>query len=124
MEVEEGRCSVRPHTVMSMPSASLAHCALRTIACYIVGGGGHLLDQAGANVLKLVLQLDRLGDRHAILCDLWPPIRLLNHDVAALETEMEGGRMKYMIGDGESCRAVLLAWRVASNAGSPHPHAR
>jgi hypothetical protein len=53
-----------------------------------VGGlGGDFLDHLRAHVLELVLQLDLLGDRHAVLGDGGGAERALEHDVAALRAE-------------------------------------
>lgn len=56
----------------------------RTVAGHVVGGVGHLLDERGAQVLELALELYVFGHRHAVLGDLRPAIRLLNHHIAAL----------------------------------------
>ena len=53
-----------------------------------VGGlGGDFLHHLRAHVLELVLQLDLLGDRHAVLGDGRGAERALEHDVAALGAE-------------------------------------
>jgi hypothetical protein len=59
------------------------------VARHVVGGRRHLLDQAGAHVLKLVAQLDRPGHRYTILCDLGAAVRLLDHHVAALGAQRD-----------------------------------
>ena len=50
-----------------------------------VGGlGRDLVHHLRAHVLELVLELDLLGDRDAVLGDARGAVRLLEHDVAAL----------------------------------------
>ena len=62
----------------------------RTVAVVVpspamsAGLGGDLVDHLGAHVLELVLELDFLRDRHAVLGDARRAERLLDDDVAAL----------------------------------------
>jgi len=66
-----------------------------------VGGlGGNLLDHLRAHVLELVLELDFLGDRHAVLGDGGSTEAALEHDIAALGTEGDLDRI------GEDVHAV------------------
>ena len=51
----------------------------------LVGVVGHILHQLGTDVLVLVLQVDALSHRHAVLGDLRAAPRLLNDDGATLE---------------------------------------
>lgn len=54
------------------------------VAGLLVGVVGHVLHQLGADVLVLVLQVDALGHRHAVLGDLGAAPALLDDDVATL----------------------------------------
>ena len=56
----------------------------RTVAGDVVGGVGNLLDKGRAQVLELALELDALGNRHAVLRDFRAAVRLLDDHVAAL----------------------------------------
>ena len=59
-----------------------------------VGGlGSDFLDHLRAHVLELVLQLDFLGDRHAVLGDGRGAEAALEHDVAALGAERDLDRV-------------------------------
>jgi len=55
----------------------------------VVGLGGGLLEQLGAHVLEWVLQLDLLGDGHAVIGDRGWAELLVEHHVAALGTERD-----------------------------------
>jgi hypothetical protein len=55
----------------------------------VVGLLGDLLDQLGADVLVGVLELDLLGDGHAVVGDRGGAPLLLEHDVAALRAERD-----------------------------------
>ena len=62
----------------------------------LVGGlRGDLAHHLRAHVLELVLELDLLGDGHAVLGDAWCAERLVEHDVAALGAE----RHAYRVGE-------------------------
>ena len=50
----------------------------------VVGLLGDLLDQLGADALVGILELDLLGDRHAVVGDGGGAPLLVQHDVAAL----------------------------------------
>ena len=55
-----------------------------------VGGlGGDLAHHLRAHVLELVLELDLLRDRHAVLGDARRAERLVEHDIAALRAERD-----------------------------------
>ena len=53
----------------------------------VVGLLGDFLDQLGADLLVRVLELDLLGDGHAVVGDRGGAPLLLQHDVAALRAE-------------------------------------
>src|SRR6266436_5958092 len=59
----------------------------------------------GAHVLELVLKLDFLGDRHAVLGDARRAKRLVQHDIAALGPE----RHSHRIGENIDAAQHLLA---------------
>jgi hypothetical protein len=55
----------------------------------VVGLRGHFAHHLGAHVLELVVQLDFLGDRHAVLGDARRAEALVDHDVAALGAQRD-----------------------------------
>ena len=57
------------------------------VAGDVVGLGGGLLQQLGAHVLRTVLELDLLGDGHAVVGDGRGAELLVERDVAALGAE-------------------------------------
>ena len=57
------------------------------VASDIIGLGGDFAHHLGAHVLELVLKLDFLRDRHAVLGGARRAEGLVDHDVAALGTE-------------------------------------
>mmetsp|Transcript_4375 Transcript_4375/g.10447 ORF Transcript_4375/g.10447 Transcript_4375/m.10447 type:complete len:332 (+) Transcript_4375:816-1811(+) len=59
----------------------------RSVAGNVVGLAGDALDELGAHVLELVLEVDRLGDRDAVLGDLGGAVGLGDDGVAALGAE-------------------------------------
>ncbi len=69
----------------------------------VVGLLGDFLDQLGADLLVRVLELDLLGDRHAVVGDRGGAPLLLEHDVAALRAERDAD------GVGELVHARLEA---------------
>ena len=66
------------------------------VACDVVRLLGDFLDQLSADLLVRVLQLDLLGDGHAIVGDRGGAPLLLEDDVAALGTQ----RHLYRVGEG------------------------
>jgi hypothetical protein len=76
------------------------------VAGRVVGLGGHFAHHLGAHVLELVLELDLLGDRHAVLGRARRAERLLDDDVAALGTE------RHLHGVGENVDAAQHACRA------------
>src|SRR5262249_30568405 len=59
----------------------------RAVPGYVVGLLGYFLDQLGADLLPRVLELDLLGDGHAIVGDRGGSPLLLEHHIAALGAE-------------------------------------
>jgi hypothetical protein len=59
----------------------------RPVTGHVGGLGSDLSDHLGAHVLERILQLDLLGDGHAVLGDRRGPELLLDDDVAALGAE-------------------------------------
>src|SRR5262249_4711658 len=57
------------------------------VACCVGGLARDLAHHLGAHILELVLELDLLRHRHAILGDARGAKRLVEHDVAALRAE-------------------------------------
>ena len=64
-------------------------CCRRAVARHIGGLGGNLAQHLRAHVLELVLELDLLGDGDPVLRHARSPVRLLQHDVAALGAERD-----------------------------------
>src|SRR5579883_1636499 len=60
-----------------------------------IGGlRGHLAHHLRAHVLELVLELDLLGDRHAVLGDARGAEGLVEHDIAAFGAERHANRIR------------------------------
>ena len=59
----------------------------RTVTGVVVGLGGDLLHQLGAHVLKLVLEIDFLGNRHAVLGHERTAEGAFEHHIAALRAQ-------------------------------------
>ena len=66
----------------------------RAVARGIGGLGCDLAHHLRAHVLELVLELDLLGDGHAVLGDARGAVGLVEHDVAALGTERHAHRVR------------------------------
>ena len=73
------------------------------VARDVVGLLGDLLDELGADLLVRVLELDLLGDAHAVVGDGGRTPLLLEHDVAALRAQRD------LDGVGELVHAALEA---------------
>ena len=73
------------------------------VARHVVGLGGDLAHHLRAHVLELVLELDFLRDRDAVLGDARRAERLVEHDVAALRPE------RHLDGIGEDVDAAQHA---------------
>ena len=73
------------------------------VAGDVVGLLGDLLDELGADLLVRVVELDLLGDRHAVVRDRGGAPLLLEHDVAAARAE------GHLDGVGEHVEAALEA---------------
>src|SRR5699024_10618002 len=79
------------------------------VAGGVVGLGGDFLHQLGAHVLKRVLQLDLLGDGHAVVGDDGCAVLLVQHDVAALGAQGDLDGVGQRINAGAKCLAGVLA---------------
>ena len=73
----------------------------RAVAGDVVGLGGDLLGQLGAEVLERVVELDLTGDGHAVVGDGRRAPLLVEDDVAALGAE------RHLDGVGEGVDAAL-----------------
>src|SRR6516165_2317962 len=81
------------------------------VAGYVVGLLGDLAHHLGAHVLELVLELDFLRHRHAVLGDAGRAEALVEHDVAAL------GAQRHLHGVGQYIDAAQhLVTRVAGES--------
>mmetsp|Transcript_41831 Transcript_41831/g.73608 ORF Transcript_41831/g.73608 Transcript_41831/m.73608 type:complete len:475 (+) Transcript_41831:632-2056(+) len=81
----------------------------RAVARDIVRLVRHLTHELRADVLVAVLELDRLGDGHAVLGDLGRAVRLVNHDVPPLGPEGHLHGVGELVDAGEHHRAGLVA---------------
>ena len=75
---------------------------------HIVGLGGHLAHQLCAHVLKRVVQLDLLGDGHAVVGDQGRTELLIQHHVAALGTQRDLYGIGQLIDTGLQSLAGLV----------------
>ena len=81
------------------------------VAGGVVGLRGHFAHHLGAHVLEFILELDLLGDGHAVLGDPRRAERLVENDVAAL------GAQRHLDGVGENVDAAQhLVARVGGKA--------
>src|ERR1700692_2167588 len=64
------------------------------VAGHVVGLLGYFLDQLGADLLEGVLEIDLLGDRHAVVGDRRGAPLLVKHHVAALGAEGDADRVR------------------------------
>ena len=65
----------------------------RTVARQTRGLGCDLLDHLGAHVLKLVLELNFIGDGDAVLGDAWPE-GLIERNITSLRAERHADRTR------------------------------
>ena len=84
-------------------------CSGGTVACCIVGLGGNFTHQLCAHVLKLVLQLDLLGNGHAIVGDDRGAKLFAQHHIAALGAQGDLDGVCQGINTGTQCLAGVLA---------------
>ena len=94
---------------------TLAHHGLReqcggggAVAGDVVGLGGDLTHQLRAHVLKRIVQLDFLGDGHAVVGDQGRAELLVEHDVAALGAERDLNGIGQLIDAGFQSLAGLV----------------
>ena len=74
----------------------------------VVGLLGHLLDELGADLLVGVLEVDLLGDGHAVLGDRGGAPLLVEHDVAALRAERDSNGVGQLVHAGFEAAAGLF----------------
>ena len=80
---------------------------------------GDFLDELGAHVLERVLELDLLGDGHAVVGDRRRAELLLEHDVAALRAERDLDGVGELVDAGrEAVAGLLVETDLLSHAGS------
>jgi len=81
----------------------------RAVARHVAGLGGDFPDHLGAQVFHLVLQLDFLGHRHAVLGDGGRAELLLQDHVAALWTEGDLDGVRQLVDTLENLVAAILS---------------
>jgi hypothetical protein len=72
----------------------------RAVTGYVVGLLGDLLDQLGPDLLVGVLELDLLGDRHAVVGDGRRAPLLVEHHVAALRPQRDPHGVRQLVHAG------------------------
>src|SRR4029079_16389037 len=72
----------------------------RAVTSDVVGLLGDLFDQLGADLLIGILEIDLLGDRHAVVGDGGGTPLLLQHDVAALRPQRDAHRVGQLVHAG------------------------
>ena len=80
-----------------------------TVTGCVVGLGGDLLHQLCAHVLEGVLQLDILGDGHAVIGDEGCAVFFIQHHIAALGSQCDLDGIRQLIDARLQCLAGLLA---------------
>ena len=75
---------------------------------HVVGLLGDFLDQLGADLLEGVLEVDLLGDRHAVVGDGRGAPLLVQHDVAALGAERDADGVRQLVHAGLQAAAGVL----------------
>src|ERR1043165_8587945 len=81
----------------------------RAVARHVRGLRGDLTHHLRAHVFERVLQLDLLGDRHAVLRDGGRAELLVEHDVSALRAERDLNRVGELVDAAQNRRARLFA---------------
>ena len=85
---------------------------------YVVGLGGDLLHQLGAHVLERVVELDLLGDGHAVVGDGRCAELLVEHDVAALRPEGDLDRVGQLVDPGfEGATRLVVELQLLCHVG-------
>ena len=83
-------------------------CGRGAVTGDVVGLLGDFLDQLGADPLVRILEVDLLGDRHAVVGDGGSAPLLLQHDVAALWPERDAHRVGELVHASLERAASLL----------------
>ncbi len=90
------------------------------VAGDVVGLDGDFLDELGAHVLERVVELDLLGDGHAVVGDGRRAELLLKDDVAALRAERDlDGVGELVDAGGEAVASFLVETDLLSHARNP-----
>ena len=81
-------------------------CSRGAVAGDIVGLGCNLTDKLGSHILKRILQLDLLGDRHAVVGDHRTSIGLIQNHISSLRSDRDANGIRqfiYTYAKGLSC---------------------
>ena len=90
------------------------------VAGDVVGLDGDLLDELGAHVLERVLELDLLGDGHAVVGDGRRAELLLEHDVTALRAERDLDGVGELVDAGrKTVASIFFETDLLSHARNP-----
>ena len=81
----------------------------RAVACDIVCLGGDFLDQLCAHVLKIVLELDLLCDRNAVVSDRRSAVGFVKDNVSALGAQCDLYCIREFVDSGSHCHSGVCA---------------
>jgi len=80
----------------------------RTVASNIVRFVRNLANKLRTNVLVAVLEIDTFGDGYAVFCDLWCPVSLVKHNIAALRAKRHLYSVGQLVHAGQHHRTRLI----------------
>jgi len=84
-------------------------CGGGAVARDIIGLGGDFLDELCAHVLESILELDLLGDRHAIVGDGRSAVGLVQNNVSALGSQGDLDCIRKLVDTFRQCHACICA---------------